>query len=58
MNSSENISGLYKDLDDDITALYGFTVEKIETFHAALSGKTLFLKKALSRSYSSSYVSH
>lgn len=45
MNSSENISGLYKDLDDDIMALYGLTVEQIETIHTALSGKTLFLKE-------------
>lgn len=45
MNSSENISGLYKDLDNDIMALYGLTVEQIETIHTALSGKTLFLKE-------------
>lgn len=44
MNSSENISGLYKDLDSDIMALYGLTVEQIETIHTALRGKTLFLK--------------
>lgn len=45
MNSSENISGLYKDLDSDIMALYGLTTKQIETIHTALSGKTLFLKK-------------
>ena len=45
MNSSENIRGLYKDLDNDIMALYGLTVEQIETIHTALSGKTLFLKE-------------
>lgn len=44
MNSSENISGLYEDLDSDIMALYGLTVEQINTIHAALNGKTLFLK--------------
>lgn len=45
MNSYENISGLYKDLDNDIMALYGLTIEQIETIHTALSGKTLFLKE-------------
>lgn len=45
MDSFENISGLYKDLDNDIMALYGLTVEQIETIHTALSGKTLFLKE-------------
>ena len=45
MNSSENISGLYKDLDNDIMALYGLTIEQIETIHTALSGKTLFFKE-------------
>lgn len=45
MNSSENISGLYEDLDSDIMALYGLTVEQINTIHTALNGKTLFLKE-------------
>lgn len=44
MNSSENICGLYEDLDSDIMALYGLTVEQINTIHTALNGKTLFLK--------------
>lgn len=44
MNSSENISGLYKDLDNDIMELYGLTVEQIETINTALKGKNLFLK--------------
>ena len=44
MNSSENISGLYEDLDNDIMALYGLTVDQINTIQTALSGKTLFLK--------------
>lgn len=44
MNSSENISGLYSDLDSDIIALYGLTIEQVETIQAALSGKNLFLK--------------
>ena len=44
MNSSENISGLYEDLDNDIMALYGLTIDQINTIQTALSGKTLFLK--------------
>ena len=44
MNSSENISGLYEDLDSDIMALYGLTFEQINTIQTALGGKTLFLK--------------
>ncbi len=44
MNSSENINSLYEDLDSDIMALYGLTVEQINTIQTALSGKTLFLK--------------
>ena len=44
MNSSENISGLYEDLDRDIMALYELTVEQIKTIQTALCGKTLFLK--------------
>ena len=45
MNSSENISGLYEDLDGDIMALYGLDVDQIETIQTALSGKNLFLKE-------------
>ncbi len=45
MNSSENISGLYEDLDSDIMELYGLTVEQIKTIQTALSGKALFLKE-------------
>ena len=44
MNSSENISGLYEDLDSDIMALYGLTLKQINTIKAALRGKNLFLK--------------
>lgn len=44
MNSSENISGLYEDLDNDIMALYGLTIAQIETIQSALTGKNLFLK--------------
>ena len=44
MNSSENISGLYEDLDADIMALYGLTVAQIDTIQSALNGKSKFLK--------------
>ena len=46
MNSSENISGLYEDLDGDIMALYGLDADQIETIQTALSGKNLFLKES------------
>lgn len=45
MHSSENISGLYEDLDSDIMTLYGLTVEQINIVKKALSGKNLFLKE-------------
>lgn len=44
MNSSENISGLYEDLDADIMALYGLTIAQIDTIQSALNGKNKFLK--------------
>lgn len=44
MNSSENISGLYEDLDADIMALYGLTIAQIDTIQSALNGKSKFLK--------------
>lgn len=44
MNSNENISGLYEDLDNDIMALYGLTDKQINTIKTALRGKALFLK--------------
>lgn len=43
MNSSENISGLYADLDDDIMELFGLSAGQIKTIQAALTGKNLFL---------------
>lgn len=46
MNSSENISGLYEELDGDIMALYGLNADQIETIQTALSGKNLFLKES------------
>lgn len=44
MNSSENISGLYEDLDSDIMELYGLTIEQVNTIKTALREKNLFLK--------------
>lgn len=45
VDSSENISGLYEELDGDIMALYGLDVEQTKTIQTALSGKSLFLKE-------------
>lgn len=44
MNSSENISGPYEDLDGDIMALYGLTVEQTDIIRTSLRGKASFLK--------------
>ena len=46
MNSSENISGLYEELDGDIMALYGLNANQIETIQTALSRKIYSLKRA------------
>lgn len=43
MNSSENISGLYMDLDNDIMELFGLSAGQIQTIQTALDGKNLFL---------------
>lgn len=43
MNSCENISGLYEDLDNDIMAIFGLGQRQKETIHNALKGKNLFL---------------
>ncbi len=45
MNSSENISGLYEDLDNDIMALFGLTAKYSDVIKNALKGKKLFLAK-------------
>ena len=45
MNSSENISGLYEDLDNDIMALFGLTAKYSDVIKNALRGKKLFLAK-------------
>ena len=43
MNSSENISGLYEDLDSDIMELYGLPTKHRDVIKNALRGKSLFL---------------
>lgn len=43
MNSSENISGLYEDLDSDIIELYGLPTKHSDAIKNALRGKNLFL---------------
>lgn len=45
MNSNENISGLYEDLDNEIMDLYSLSAQQRETIRTALSGKNLFLLK-------------
>lgn len=43
MNSSENTSSLYKDLDIDIMELYGLSTNHSDVIKNALRGKNLFL---------------
>ena len=43
MNSSENASGLYKDLDNDIMELYSLPTKHSDVIKNALRGKNLFL---------------
>lgn len=44
MNSSENISGLYEELDNEIMELFALSFEEIKTVRTALNGKNLFLR--------------
>lgn len=44
INSSENISGLYEDLDRDIMALYELTDKQTNVIRTSLRGKALFFK--------------
>lgn len=44
MNSAENISGLYEDLDNDIMELFGLSSEQCIVIKNALRGKNLFLR--------------
>lgn len=43
MNSKENISDLYKELDNEIMNIYALSEKNIDTIHTALHGKNLFL---------------
>ena len=43
MNSSENISGLYSELDDMVMGLYHLTAQDRKIIVAALAGKNLFI---------------
>ncbi|WP_416328691.1 TaqI-like C-terminal specificity domain-containing protein [[Clostridium] innocuum] len=43
MNSSENINGLYEDLDSDIMELFGLSTTHIDIIKNSLCGKNLFL---------------
>lgn len=43
MNSSENISGLYNELDDMVMGLYHLTAQDRKIIAAALAGKNLFI---------------
>lgn len=45
MNSNENISGLYEELDTEIINLYSLSENQKNTIHTALSGKNSFLFK-------------
>lgn len=43
MNSTENISGLYAELDNDIMMAFSLTINQMRTIQSALQGKNLFL---------------
>lgn len=43
MKSTENISGLYEELDNEIMDIFGLSTKKRETIKNALMGKNLFL---------------
>ena len=45
MNSSENISGLYEELDNEIMAIYSLSDIQRKTIYGALAGNNLFLFK-------------
>lgn len=45
MNSSENMSGLYEELDNEIMDIYSLSAKQRKTIQVALSGKNLFLLK-------------
>ena len=43
MNSNENISGLYEELDNEIMDIYSLSTKQRKTILAALSGRNLFI---------------
>lgn len=45
MNSSENISGLYEELDNKIMNIYSLSEIQRKTIHNALARKNLFFFK-------------
>ncbi len=45
MNSNENISGLYEDINNEIMNIYSLSENQRNTIRTALSGKNLFLFK-------------
>ena len=45
MNSSENISGLYEELDNEIMDIYSLSDIQRKTIYGALAGNNLFLFK-------------
>ncbi|MCH5321323.1 MAG: N-6 DNA methylase [Eubacterium sp.] len=47
MMPSENISGLYEELDNEIMDIYSLSSKQRETIQAALSGKNLFILEQL-----------
>lgn len=44
MDSFENISGLYKELDNEIMGLYNLSSSQVKTIRTALTGKSSFLR--------------
>lgn len=44
MNASENISGLYEELDYEVMSLYNLSARHLRTIQAALASKSLFLR--------------
>ncbi len=44
MNSSEDISGLYMELDNEIMGLYNLSSSQVKTIRTALTGKRSFLR--------------
>ena len=45
MNSSENISGLYEELDNEIMEIFKLPTKQVKAIQHALSGKSIFLRE-------------